>query len=705
MPFVKFPFQTGIYKDDSPLSAEGFFIDADKMRPVRGKYQTIGGWEAASNTTLTGIARGAMTWADNDGNPFAAFGSHLRLYTMDVDGNVDDRTPVIERGTLSSAFSTVDTDNTVTVSDTSHGLSIGQKVKFLDSVTVGGIDMQGEWVVDTVPDANSYTFEHTSAATSTVNTTGSSEYEYFLAPGQADGIGGLGYGTGGAGSGGFGDSSSGYKLYPRTWTLDRWGQNLLASPRGGTIYEQAPSTSASELVTNGDFSASDGWTVGAGWTVFAGFAGASVASSALEQPITPNYADWNIVRLDATVSSGSFVATYNSLTIGAAISSTGTYYRTFYGSGEAQFQLYGSSFTGNVAALSVKALLTAEAVPGAPSQTNAIFVTDSRHVVALGFPDEDYNYDPMRVGWSDTGVNTTWTAGASNLAGSFPLGGFGIGSKLIRGMATYGEHIIFGNNGLVSMRETGDPSTVFDFDLVGTGCGLIGPHAVCEAHGALFWMSPSGQFYQYAGGQINPLDSTLRRHVFDNLAQVQGDKVYAWHNSAWNEVWWCYPVTNNEVSHYTIYSYLTGEWTNGTFDRTSWVDASVFGFPLAVDDDGKVWFHEKGFSEDGGARQWSLETGWTDIGDGDTNMLMLGFNPDHEDLQGGYTVTVTTRTENTRGVTERTLGPFNVTNNTGRVNFRANGQQIKVKWTGNDAPTFYRMGAPSFDVQDSGRRR
>ena len=88
-----------------------------------------------------------------------------------------------------------------------------------------------------------------------------------------------GFGTGGFGSGGYGGGSSGLTLFPRTWSFAPWGQNLLASPRGGAIYEWAPHFTGSELAANGDFASAAGWSPGAGWTIAAGAATASAGAA------------------------------------------------------------------------------------------------------------------------------------------------------------------------------------------------------------------------------------------------------------------------------------------------------------------------------------------------------------------------------------------------------------------------------------------
>lgn len=54
-------------------------------------------------------------------------------------------------------------------------------------------------------------------------------------PGAVDGAGSAGFGTGGFGVGGYGlPSVSDY--FPLTWSFGAWGQHLLASPRGQTIF-------------------------------------------------------------------------------------------------------------------------------------------------------------------------------------------------------------------------------------------------------------------------------------------------------------------------------------------------------------------------------------------------------------------------------------------------------------------------------------
>lgn len=57
-----------------------------------------------------------------------------------------------------------------------------------------------------------------------------------LGAGSVDGTGGAGFGTGAYSTGEFSEPSTA-DYFPRTWSLAAWGQNLVASPRGGKIFK------------------------------------------------------------------------------------------------------------------------------------------------------------------------------------------------------------------------------------------------------------------------------------------------------------------------------------------------------------------------------------------------------------------------------------------------------------------------------------
>lgn len=711
----------GVYKDDSPLKAIGYWIDADKMRFVGGIPETIYGWEKASTTQLLGICRGAFTWQDNGRSAWAAFGTHLRLYAMDLDGAVTDITPVSTYSLSNMSVSTTDTSATVTITGWTHGLVVDQKFALANSTVtdVGGVTIDGTYVVLEVLSATSITFTAAQTATSTAGPTALTvNVSAYLAPGQQDGLAGAGYGTGGYGSGGYGGGSSGLTLYPRTWSFDQWGQNLLASPRGGGLYEWGPNAVSGNLITqNASFTAATGWTAGAGLSIGGGQALASAGTASdLTQNITTQAGIWNLLAFNLTVTAGTIGAYYNNLTIGTA-TSTGNYRLPFLGDGSTAALRFSktATFAGVIRNASVTALSTGVIVPGAPTQIGSMFVSAERAVVACGSNLDGpgtgtTDFDPLQIDWSDQENNQLWAPASSNYAGGFTLPS---GGRIVRGMPGVRENLIWTVEGLWAMRYNGNPGSVYDFIEMGRGCGLIGPNAACLVGGIWHWMTPTGAFYRYAGGVPSPVPCSIARDVFDNLAWVQQDKVYASRVVGKNyaEAWWFYPDMrddngeNIECSRYAMLG--TAEpglpWAPGNFDRTAYVDSSVFQFPMAVDTDGYIWFHEKGFTEDGGTRSAYI------VGAFNTNVkgeiVINGVRPDGDDIQGGFTYTFTSKTRSVRGISTREYPALTMNSSTGERSCRVKGEQVGFRVDVSGLPSFWRQGLTQFNSINIGATR
>lgn len=703
MTWTPINFEPGIYKDESPLKAQGYYIDADKIRFVNGLPETIYGWEKVSSTALTGLCRGAFTWQDNSRNAWAAFGTHLRWYAMDLDGTFTDITPATSYSLPSMSITTTNGSATVTITGWTHGLVVDQKFTIANpsTTTVGGVTVAGTYTVLTVESTTSITFTAAQTASSAAGPTAiTADVTIFLAPGQADGLYGLGYGTGGYGFGGYGGGSSAYAVFPRTWSFDQWGQNVLGSPRGDGIYEWAPNTTSTELFTNGNFSTGGGgWTTGTGWTIGSNVATATAGTgSNLEQSVTLSTGAWHLLSFNLTVLAGSMNVYAGTTTVRAGITSNGNYRIPFFSNGgsvKIQFAK-DSSFGGVMRSASVAVLARGQLVTNAPTQVGSMFVTAERIVVACG-SNLDGSFDPLQVDWSDAENNQTWTPTGSNLAGGFAIPS---GGRVVRGRRGARENVIWTTESLWSMRYNGNPNSVYDFVEMGSKCGLIGPNACAELGGVWYWMTPSGAFYAYGGSQPVPLLCTLSRDVHDHLAWVQADKVYAWANVGKNyaEIWWSYPDSRDgtEVSRYVIYDTIRKTWSCGTFNRTAWAPASVFQFPLAVDSTGYVWYHEKDFTQDGGPRAYSLTSAFSNQ-PGKT-IIVNGVRPDSDDLQGSYSISFTSKYRDVHGIKTRTYTALPINSSTGQKSVRVKGEQVGFTISGNSSPAFWRMGALQMDV-------
>lgn len=235
----------GVVKVDSLRKIEGRWEDTTNARFVEGLPQKIGGWIKGFLTATNGVPRTLHAWRDRSFNAFLAVGTYIKLYVYDQNGNQNDITPFRATGTLGTNPLTVTNgSNVVTVAQTAHGLSQGDLINIAGATAVGGITPNvSEVPVNTVTDANHYTYLFTSNATSGATGGGSSvTYQYEVPVGVELGSFGYGWGIGGWGLGTWGDphTSSTIQIEPRIWSLDHFGIFLLAAYNGGSVYQFDP---------------------------------------------------------------------------------------------------------------------------------------------------------------------------------------------------------------------------------------------------------------------------------------------------------------------------------------------------------------------------------------------------------------------------------------------------------------------------------
>lgn len=158
----------------------------------------------------------------------------------------DDATATVAAGGAVPVFDTISGSQVVTVTFADHGMSVGSRFNLPISTTVGGVTLLGTYPVLSVPTTGTFTIGASSLATSTTSAamnSGQARITYRIALGPAST--GSGYGIGTYGSGGYGTGTAtgaqtGAGLTATDWTLDNWGEILLACPQGGGIYQWQP---------------------------------------------------------------------------------------------------------------------------------------------------------------------------------------------------------------------------------------------------------------------------------------------------------------------------------------------------------------------------------------------------------------------------------------------------------------------------------
>ena len=249
MPLRNVRIAPGLNKADTPSGAEGQWIDADFVRFRYGQPEKIGGFQAIGTNTISGPTRAQHTWTDLEGNRYAALGTSKALYIYYED-KFYDITPLATAIT-GATFTSTSNSSTITVNKNSHALDVGEYITFT-SVTVPGSSS----FVDT--DFTSFTFEILTTATNSFTITmqtretgsamtaaGSASinpYEEVGPPIQTYGYG-WGTGTWSRGTWGSGTTSSTVILDPGTWSLDNFGQQLIATVKDGKTFVWNPGVS------------------------------------------------------------------------------------------------------------------------------------------------------------------------------------------------------------------------------------------------------------------------------------------------------------------------------------------------------------------------------------------------------------------------------------------------------------------------------
>jgi len=248
MPLVKAQFEPGIDKQTTTYGAEGKWIDSKNVRFRTGLPEKIGGWEKiVVGKTIIGVVRGSHAWVSNSGVRHLALGTDRKLYVY-IEGTFFDITPIRLEAALTDPFVTNGT-TTVTVKHTSHAAAVGDFVTYDSFSTIDALDMNQEFEIITVPDANSYTITHTTTATGSTPAggggTGNAKYQ--ISTGPAISIYGFGWGTDTWSSDGWGDpsTSSSVTLEATYWSFDTFGEDLLATRVNGAIYRWDTSTGTS----------------------------------------------------------------------------------------------------------------------------------------------------------------------------------------------------------------------------------------------------------------------------------------------------------------------------------------------------------------------------------------------------------------------------------------------------------------------------
>lgn len=249
MPLQKFLFNPGINREGTAYTAEGGWFDGNLVRFRKGFPEKIGGWLKEVATTYEGTGRILHGWVNLAGTKLLGLGTRYKLY-IQQGTSFNDITPI--RATTAAGavtFAATDGSSTITATNTSHGAAEGDFVTFSAAASLGGLItatvLNQEYQIATVPTANTYTFtaKDTSGDEVTANSSDSGNGgsntvgAYQINCGLDVYVSSSGWGAGTWGSGGWGEAatlSDANQL--RLWSIDNFGEDLVACPRSGGLY-------------------------------------------------------------------------------------------------------------------------------------------------------------------------------------------------------------------------------------------------------------------------------------------------------------------------------------------------------------------------------------------------------------------------------------------------------------------------------------
>jgi len=240
----KLNFKPGFNKQATESGAEGQWTDGDFVRFRYGLPEKIGGWNqlTTGDLTLPGAARAQVAFSSFAGEKYTAIGTSqgLFLYYGNDFFDISPLDTAITGGTLT----TVNGSDIVTIDKGSHGLEVGRYVT-LSGVTVTAAsdytsdELEKAYEILTVPTIDKFTVQAVRAEGGAgMTAAGSVTVNPYVEVGPTTQTVGFGWGTSTWSTSTWGTprATSSVILDPGNWSLDNFGQVLVATIFNGRTF-------------------------------------------------------------------------------------------------------------------------------------------------------------------------------------------------------------------------------------------------------------------------------------------------------------------------------------------------------------------------------------------------------------------------------------------------------------------------------------
>jgi hypothetical protein len=257
MPLTKYRIKPGFNKQATESEAMGQWTDGNFVRFRYGQPEKIGGWTSlvsGSYASMVGAARDQHVWSDLDGNKYSAMGTN-KLLIIYYEGAFYDITPLqTDNFSTGANITTTNLQKDVTITTSGgHNLIPGDIITFANagSFTLPDTDYTATdfddvlFEVKTVPTATTFTIQMPTEETGTGATNdGTLDVNPYEPVGPLSQTYGYGWGTSTWSrlAWGSASTSSNVVLDPANWSLDNWGQILIATIHNGRSFTWDPTS-------------------------------------------------------------------------------------------------------------------------------------------------------------------------------------------------------------------------------------------------------------------------------------------------------------------------------------------------------------------------------------------------------------------------------------------------------------------------------
>jgi len=711
----KINIQPGFNKQVTATGGEGQWVGGDYVRFRYGSPEKIGGWAQLGDNTLTGRNTALHQFVNSSGIKYAGIGTNRILYVYS-GGAFYDITPLKSTTTLTSAFTTTNGSTSVTITFASdHNISKGDIIRCdnFSSATNSNFAASdfddNNFMVTTIPTSATLTVTMGSAeAGSGASTSGGIRVKHYYKIGPAVEASAAGWGLGLWG---------GVELGAGTSTLN----GALTSGSSSIILDDSGSFPSSGTVVIDDERIAY-TTNTTGTDTLSGLTRGSDNTTAASHSDA------------ATVTDASDYTKWGASQTGDIVTAPGMWSLDNFGNKLIATISDGSTFewdSNATGATSTRATI----LSGAPTATQFTLVsTPDRHLVCFGTETTigtTSTQDDMYIRWSSQESLTTWTPTATNTAGTQRLAD---GTRIVGAIRGRDVIYIWTDTALFIMKFVGPPFT-FSFQQVGTNCGLIGQNAAVEVDGSAYWMSENG-FFRYTG-QLQSLPCLVEDYVYDDLATVPRQHIYAGLNNLFSEVTWFYPGSGAASNNRSVtFNYMESSaerpvWTTSSLARSTWADSAIFGKPHGTEYDSSATSDSTVGNTEGVTTYFEHETGTNQIkagatsaiaaniesgdydlgqspipqqGDGEYMMKIRRIIPDFLTQTGDARITLNLKNYPTDSQASSSLGPFTTTTSTDKIDTRARARAISLKVDNTSTTQHWKLGTFRLDIQPDGRR-